>query len=153
MSRDLIFSHHLSGFPTWLSGKESPCSAGDTGDVGSVPRSGRFLGSKNVDHAGGEHTIPGPEQHWLPYEQLDLPPGLGLGQGLLKTGRTAVNSTAVGAGGGGRCGAGRSQLQSSAFLHATQACVHCDSYACMQHKRAGQQTLFPLLLATQETVS
>lgn len=40
--------------------------------------------SKNVYHAGREHTIPGPEQHWLPYKQLDLPPGLGLGQGPLK---------------------------------------------------------------------
>ena len=25
------------GFPQWFSGKESPCNAGDAGDVGSVP--------------------------------------------------------------------------------------------------------------------
>lgn len=49
---------------------------------------------KNVDHAGREHTIPGPEQHWLPYEQLALPPGLGLGQGPLKTEHTEVSSAA-----------------------------------------------------------
>jgi len=51
---------------------------------------------ENVDHAGCEHTIPGPEQHWLPHKQLDLPPGLGLGQRLLKTGHTEVSSAAVG---------------------------------------------------------
>ena len=32
------------GLPRWLSGKESACSAGDTGDVGSIPGSGRSLG-------------------------------------------------------------------------------------------------------------
>ena len=30
--------------PWWLSGKESACNAGDTGDVGSIPGSGRSLG-------------------------------------------------------------------------------------------------------------
>ena len=30
--------------PQWLSGKESGCSAGATGDMGSIPRSGRFPG-------------------------------------------------------------------------------------------------------------
>lgn len=34
--------------------------------------------SKNVDHAGGEDTIPCSKQHWLPHKELDLPPGLGL---------------------------------------------------------------------------
>ena len=29
--------------PRWLSGKESPCNAGDTGDVGSVPQWARSL--------------------------------------------------------------------------------------------------------------
>ena len=30
--------------PWWLSGKESACNAGDTGDMGSIPGSGRSLG-------------------------------------------------------------------------------------------------------------
>ena len=46
------FSNHLlstyeviqeiKGFPLWLSGKESACNTGDTGDVGSVPGSGKI---------------------------------------------------------------------------------------------------------------
>lgn len=87
---------------------------------------------KNVDHAGREHTIPGPEQHWFPYEQLDLPPGLGLGQSLLKTGHTGVSSAAV-----GRAGVGRErrwvlgELSFKALLlgHALQACAHSNSCA------------------------
>ena len=35
------------GLPRWLSGKESICSAGDTGDVGSIPGSGRSSGGEN----------------------------------------------------------------------------------------------------------
>ena len=31
------------GFPGWLSGKESPANAEDTGDKGSIPGSGRSL--------------------------------------------------------------------------------------------------------------
>ena len=31
------------GFPGWLSGKESPANAEDTGDKGSIRRSGRSL--------------------------------------------------------------------------------------------------------------
>lgn len=61
---------------------------------------------KNVDHAGREHTIPGPEQHWLPCKQLGLPPGLGLGQAPLKTEHTKVSSVALGGparGGEGKC--------------------------------------------------
>jgi len=38
------------GLPHWLSGKESPCSAGATGDWGSIPESGRS--------PGGEHGNP-----------------------------------------------------------------------------------------------
>ena len=33
-----------TGLPQWLSGKESACSAGDTGDAGSIPESGGSLG-------------------------------------------------------------------------------------------------------------
>ena len=32
------------GVPRWLSGKESACNAGATGDTGSVPGSGRSPG-------------------------------------------------------------------------------------------------------------
>ena len=32
------------GLPQWLTGKESACNAGATGDVGSIPGSGRSLG-------------------------------------------------------------------------------------------------------------
>ena len=42
--------HFLKGFcrlPQWLSGKESACSAGDTGDVGSIPGLGRSSGEGN----------------------------------------------------------------------------------------------------------
>ena len=38
------------GLPRWLSGKESVCSAGDTGDVGLIPGSGRS--------PGGGHSNP-----------------------------------------------------------------------------------------------
>ena len=33
--------------PRWLSGKESACNAGDTGDVGSIPGSGTSPGGEN----------------------------------------------------------------------------------------------------------
>ena len=32
------------GFPRWLSRRESVCSAGDVGDLGSIPESGRSHG-------------------------------------------------------------------------------------------------------------
>ena len=35
------------GLPWWLSGKESVCNAGDTGDLGSTPGSGRSPGEGN----------------------------------------------------------------------------------------------------------
>ena len=34
-------NNNKMGLPKWCSGKESTCSAGDAGDVGSVPGSGR----------------------------------------------------------------------------------------------------------------
>ena len=34
----------IYGLPQWLSGKESACNAGDVGDVGSIPGSGRSPG-------------------------------------------------------------------------------------------------------------
>ena len=46
-----IFSHHIiwcdSGLPWQLSGAESVCSTGDTGDVGSIPGSERYPGGGN----------------------------------------------------------------------------------------------------------
>ena len=38
---------HVWGLPWWLSGKESPCNAGDAGDMGSIPGSGRSSGGEN----------------------------------------------------------------------------------------------------------
>ena len=35
---------HVCGFPDGSVGRESACNAGDTGDVGSIPGSGRFPG-------------------------------------------------------------------------------------------------------------
>ena len=37
----------LWGLPQWLSGKESPCSAGDTRDTGSIPGLVRSPGGRN----------------------------------------------------------------------------------------------------------
>ena len=37
----------LFGLPQWLSGKESICKAGDTGDLGYIPGSGRSPGGKH----------------------------------------------------------------------------------------------------------
>ena len=42
-----ISPHHIYGLPQWFSGKESACNAGDTGDAGSIPGSGRSLGEGN----------------------------------------------------------------------------------------------------------
>ena len=38
---------HQGSFPSDSAGKESACNAGDTGDVGSIPGSGRFPGGRN----------------------------------------------------------------------------------------------------------
>ena len=35
---------HICRLPQWLSGKETICNAGATGDMGSIPGSGRSLG-------------------------------------------------------------------------------------------------------------
>ena len=35
------------GLPPWLSSKESACNAGDAGDLGSIPGSGRSPGGGN----------------------------------------------------------------------------------------------------------
>ena len=38
---------YIAGLPGWLSGKESACQAGDTGDTGSIPGLGRSAGGGN----------------------------------------------------------------------------------------------------------
>ena len=46
----MCFKQGLSfqwGFPNVSAGKESACNAGDTGDVGSIPESGRSPGEGN----------------------------------------------------------------------------------------------------------
>ena len=47
----IVLSHpykvESGGLAWWLSGKESACSAGDTGDAGSIPGLGRSLGGKH----------------------------------------------------------------------------------------------------------
>ena len=39
------------GLPWWLSGKESACNAGDTGDVGSIPGLGRSPEEEMATHS------------------------------------------------------------------------------------------------------
>ena len=39
--------HHQLGLPQWLTGKESACSAGDTGDRGLIPGLGSSPGGGN----------------------------------------------------------------------------------------------------------
>ena len=43
-SLSLYPSRDVLGLPQWLSGKKSACNAGATGDMGSIPGSGRSLG-------------------------------------------------------------------------------------------------------------
>ena len=38
---------YVYGFPRWLSGKESSCNVGDTGDANLIPGSGRSPGGGN----------------------------------------------------------------------------------------------------------
>ena len=48
------------GFPSGLVGKESACNAGDKGDVGSVPGSGRSPGEGNgntLQYSGLENPM------------------------------------------------------------------------------------------------
>ena len=46
------------GLPRWLSSKETTCNAGDTGDAGSIPGSGRSPGEGNgnpLQYSGKSH--------------------------------------------------------------------------------------------------
>ena len=42
---------HICRLPQWYSGKESICNAGATGDMGSIPGSGRSLEEEMATHA------------------------------------------------------------------------------------------------------
>ena len=50
---DILFgiSRYLMGLPQWLRSKEPTCKAGVTGDVGSIPGSGRFPGTGMATHS------------------------------------------------------------------------------------------------------
>ena len=41
----------LVGLPRWLSGKESICNAGDTGDLGLIPGSGKCPEEEMATHS------------------------------------------------------------------------------------------------------
>ena len=47
------------GFPWWLSGKESSCNAGDTGDVGSIPGLGRSTPVVLPGESHGQRSLVG----------------------------------------------------------------------------------------------
>ena len=49
-----------NGFSWWLSGKESTCNAGDAGDVGSIPGSGRSPGGGNDNPLQGFPCLENP---------------------------------------------------------------------------------------------
>ena len=46
-----LASKKEKGFPDGSAGKESACNAGDTGDVGLIPGSGRSPGEGNAAHS------------------------------------------------------------------------------------------------------
>ena len=52
----------ILGLPQWLSGKESVCSVGDTGDAGSVPGPGRSPGEGNGNSSILAWKIPWAEE-------------------------------------------------------------------------------------------
>ena len=58
MSSISVFSTYGSdhgGLPWWLSCKESACNAGDIGDVGPIPGSGRSPGGHGILSVGASH--------------------------------------------------------------------------------------------------
>ena len=46
----ILKNYPIWGLPQWLSNKESAYNAGDIGDVGSIPGSGRSPGEGNATH-------------------------------------------------------------------------------------------------------
>ena len=43
---DILYSY-IRRLPWWLSGKESACNTGDTGDAGLIPEIGRYPGGRH----------------------------------------------------------------------------------------------------------
>ena len=52
----------FNGFPDGSSGKESPCNAGDTGNAGLIPGSGRSPGEENSEPLQYAWKIPWTEK-------------------------------------------------------------------------------------------
>ena len=73
---------NLGGLLQWFSGKESACSAGDAGDPGSIPGSGRSPGGGHgnaLHHCCWENptdrgawwiTVHGVKNSWIKMKQL-----------------------------------------------------------------------------------
>ena len=66
----------MYGLPLWLSSKETSCNAGDTGDSGSIPGSGRSPGTGHgiplqysclgnpIDRGAWQATVHGVTKSW-----------------------------------------------------------------------------------------
>ena len=79
----IVFSEVPSGLPQWLSGKESACKSGASGDTSSIPRSGRSPGGGHgnplqyfclenpVDRGAEWATVHGSQESDMP-KQLTL---------------------------------------------------------------------------------
>ena len=73
-----------AGLPKWLSDKESACNAGDTGDAGSIPGTGRSPGGGHgnplqysclenlMDRGNGWATVHVVTQNWTRLKLLDM---------------------------------------------------------------------------------
>ena len=70
---DWVTQHTLPmvGFPDGSAGKKSACTAGDSGDVGSIPGSGRIPGGGNsypLQYSCLDILVPWAEGPWRPKE-------------------------------------------------------------------------------------
>ena len=75
--KSYAMSQRSKGFPSdGSAGKEATCNAGDTGDVGSIPGSGKFPGGRNgnplqysclenpMDREAWQATVYGVTKRW-----------------------------------------------------------------------------------------
>ena len=72
----------MYGLPLWLSGKETSCNAGDAGDSGSIPGSGRSPGRGHgnplqysclgnpIDRGAWQATVHGVANSWTRLKRL-----------------------------------------------------------------------------------
>ena len=72
----------MYGLPLWLSGKETSCNAGDVGDSGSIPGSGRSPGRGHgnplqysclgnpIDRGAWQATVHGVANSWTRLKRL-----------------------------------------------------------------------------------